>query len=101
MASYRPGQRVALVAGLREFAGKLECCPDLPIPVVPEVRVTGAYRRADVAANDVAHVASLLGVGEHRGLDVRCWFGGLLYSFTAVVSVPANTACTRGRGWSR
>ena len=98
MTTHRPGQRAALVSGLTELARFLEANPDLPLPVVPELRVTGVYRRADHAASDVAHVAGLLGADPHHPTEVRRWFGqpgGLLYTFSAVLTVPATRACTR------
>lgn len=102
MAAYRPGQRHALVSGLTELAGFLDAHPDLPLPVVPELRVTSVYRRSDYAASDVAHVAGLLDADPHHTAEVRRWFGpagGLLYTFSAVLTVPANQACTRTRGY--
>ena len=104
MAIYRPGQRAALVSGLTELAGFLEAHPDLPLPVAPELRVTSVYQWADHAANDVAHVAGLLATGPHHPTEVRRWFGqagGLLYTFSAVLTVPANPVCTGTRGYQR
>lgn len=94
MAVYRPRQRAALVSGLLELAGFLDSHPVLPLPVVPELRVADTYQRADVAANDVAFVAELLGSDPRGAGEVSRWFGepgGLLYTFSAV-TVPEGLA---------